>query len=212
MFGMSRRIRGSEVERGAALAVAATLLWLLAGCGGSSPGKPAGQKQIILATEYDDRRAGDEAAAEIEAEMGILADPELSAYVSEIGRRLLRFQPRKPFAYRFHIVDQAMPNAFSLPGGGIYVSRGLIALASNEDELACVIGHEITHAAERHAAARQDISRRGLPIVSPYLRMARLAAYSRDQEHDADRKKDNSQGDELFRRGCLCQCCQMKHD
>jgi predicted Zn-dependent protease len=156
-------------------------------CSSASGGKPKKRKQVILATEYDDTDVGHDAAAEVEAEMGILPDPELTAYVTAIGRRLLRFAPHSSFHYRFQIVDQPLPNAFSLPGGGIYLSRGLLALATSEDELACVIGHEITHAAERHAAARQAISRRGLPIVAAYVRMAKLAAYSRDQEHDADR-------------------------
>lgn len=157
-------------------------------CGSSSGPAPKKPKQVILATEYDDQRVGEDSAAEVAAEMGILQDPELTAYVTAIGKRLLRSTPRSStFDYRFQIVDQPVPNAFSLPGGGIYVSRGLLALANNEDELACVLGHEITHAAERHAAARQAISRRGLPIVAAYVRMAKLAAYSRDQEHDADR-------------------------
>ncbi len=80
-----------------------------------------------------------------------------------------------------------MPNAFALPGGKIYVSRGLLALVGSEDELAGVLGHEITHAAERHAAARVEISRRLNPLVMGWMRAAQIAAYGRDQERDADR-------------------------
>ncbi len=63
--------------------------------------------------------------------------------------------PRRDVAYRFFIADMPEPNAFALPGGYIYVSRGLLALANSEDELAGVIGHEIGHVAARHSAQRQ---------------------------------------------------------
>jgi len=84
-------------------------------------------------------------------------------------------------------VDQRVPNAFALPGGKIYVSRGLLALVQSEDELAGVIGHEITHAAERHTAARIDYASRINPFSIGLLRAGAIAAYGRDQERDADR-------------------------
>jgi predicted Zn-dependent protease len=130
---------------------------------------------------------GDESAKAIEAEMGIVDDPELTAYVTAIGRRLIPFAPQRTFDYTFKIVDQAAPNAFALPGGHIYVSRGLLTLANNEDELANVIGHEITHSAERHAAGQQEAARRLNPLSIGYMRYAQIAAYGRDQERDADR-------------------------
>jgi predicted Zn-dependent protease len=100
---------------------------------------------------------------------------------------MLPYAPRRPFQYSFSVLDQMAPNAFSLPGGHIYVSRGLIALANDEDELAGVIGHEIIHAAERHVAAQQELTRRTSPLLLPWIRMARLAAYSQDHERAADR-------------------------
>ncbi len=145
------------------------------------------QRRTVLATEYDDVRAGQEAAEEVAAELGMVEDPALTAYVTEVGERLAEHAPDRTFSYSFEIVDQAEPNAFALPGGHIYVSRGAIALANNEDELANVIAHEITHAAERHAAARQMLAMRQSPLVMPLLSIARLAAYSRDQERSADR-------------------------
>lgn len=143
--------------------------------------------QIILDTEYDDRRVGDEETEAVRAEMGSVEDPALNRYVQSVARRLLRYAPPRPFEYEFGIVDQVVPNAFALPGGKIFVSRGLLALVDTEDELAGVLGHEITHAAERHAAARQEISRRINPLVIGWMRMAQVAAYGRDQERDADR-------------------------
>ena len=146
------------------------------------------KKRNILLTEYDDARVGAEASRDVEAEIGLLDDPELDAYVSQIGRRLLRGVPRRSFHYQFSIVDQFEPNAFALPGGYIFISRGLLALANSEDELANVIGHEITHAALRHSAARQDIERGGNPLSMGWVRAANLAAYGRDMERTADRE------------------------
>jgi predicted Zn-dependent protease len=78
------------------------------------------------------------------------------------------------------------PNAFALPGGQIYVSRGLLALANNEDELACVIGHEIVHAARRHSAQQQAIVRYERAFAPRFGRARMMAAYSRDMEREAD--------------------------
>ena len=145
------------------------------------------KRTILLSTEYDDLGAGQEAAREIEAELGLYEDPELNAYISKLGTQLVQHAAPRPFQYEFQIVDQMTPNAFSLPGGHIYVSRGLIALAQDDDELANVLGHEIVHAADRHAAAQQELARRANPFMMPFVRMAKLAAYSRDHERAADR-------------------------
>ena len=85
------------------------------------------------------------------------------------------------------MVDQWPPNAFALPGGTIYVSRGLLVLSNSEDELANVLAHEITHAAARHAAARQAVAGGVNPFAMVFTNPAYLAAYSRDQEREADR-------------------------
>lgn len=143
--------------------------------------------RIVLKTVYDDKRVGDDQSQAIEAELGLVEDEALLQYVRSIGIRLLRHAPSRPFDYEFHVVDQSVPNAFALPGGKIYVSRGLLALVESEDELAGVLGHEITHAAERHSAARIDYSRRLNPFSIGYLRAGAIAAYSREQESDADR-------------------------
>lgn len=145
------------------------------------------QRRVVLDTEYDDERVGNEETPAIEAEMGIVEDERLNAYVRSVALRLLRHAPSRPFDYEFKIVDQSVPNAFALPGGKIYVSRGLLALVTSEDELAGVLGHEITHAAERHASARLEYAKRQNPFSMIFLRAARIAAYGRDQERDADR-------------------------
>jgi predicted Zn-dependent protease len=145
------------------------------------------KRRVILKTVYDDRRVGDDQSKRVEAELGLIEDAELLEYIRTVGIRLLRHAPARPFDYEFQIVDQSVPNAFALPGGKIYISRGLLALVETEDELAGVLGHEITHAAERHSAARIDYSRRLNPFSIGYLRAGAIAAYSRDQEKNADR-------------------------
>ena len=166
------------------LVVCAALLFAfvlaLGGC--ASSGK---KKRTVLMTEYDDARVGEQASVDVASQMGVLDDPELNAYVTEIGRKLLRGLPRRSVQYQFSVVDQEEPNAFALPGGYIFISRGLLALAQSEDELACVIGHEITHVSHRHAAAQQQLSKRG--IAMPWIKAGKMAAYGRDMERDADK-------------------------
>lgn len=169
------------------LVVLVAVATLIPGCAGNGGGEEKPKKRTILATEYDDVTLGAEAAVDLSLQMGIYDDPAMAAYVTEVGRRMVKHTVRRPFQYRFYIVDQAMPNAFALPGGHIYVSRGLLALANDEDELANVIGHEITHSAERHASAQQEMARRSNPFAMPIVRMGKLAAYQRAHEHAADR-------------------------
>jgi len=159
---------------------------LTVGCAGGGD-EPKKGKQVLLDTDFDDARLGADAATHMAAEMGLIEDPALNEYVQAIGRRMVPFAPRRPFDYKFFIVDQEAPNAFALPGGYIYVSRGLLSLVNSEDELAGVIGHEITHAAERHTAGRQEWTSRLNPLSMGYMRYGQIAAYGRDQERDADR-------------------------
>lgn len=170
-----------------ASAIIAAIAVVSTGCASDGSESDGPKQRTILATEFDDVDLGAQAAQDLSAQMGLYRDPAIGEYVAEVGRRMVQFAPRRPFHYTFDVVDQAMPNAFALPGGHVYVSRGLLALANNENELAGVIGHEITHSAERHAAAQQEMARRGNPLKMSIVRMANLAAYGREQENDADR-------------------------
>ena len=168
------------------LALASLLLALGAACAPSSSSPKAPARTVVLSTPEADAGAGEEASREVAAQIGVVKDARLAAWVESIGQKLLRFAPRQPFTYRFQVVDQWSPNAFALPGGHIFVSRGLLALANTEDELACVLAHEITHAAARHHAGRQAYSERLSPFSLGVPRMASIAAYARDQERAAD--------------------------
>jgi predicted Zn-dependent protease len=143
-------------------------------------------RTVLLDSTYDDRDVGNKAAKGVEAQIGLLGDQALDAYIQGIGDKLLRAIPNRPFEYQFHVVDQTAPNAFALPGGHIFVSRGLLALANDEDELACVIGHEIGHVVKRHAAAQQESAGARFPLLDPRLGAGQMAAFSRDLERSAD--------------------------
>jgi predicted Zn-dependent protease len=172
-------------SRALALALVTTLALL--GCAGGSSGKSKQKKRtVLLTTEYDDVRVGEEASQQVIAQMGLIEDPVLTEYINRIGQKLLRGVPRRGFRYRFHVVDQIEPNAFALPGGHIFISRGLLVVANDEDELACVIGHEITHVVHRHAAEQQALARHSGGLLGGFRAAGRMAAYSRDMERDAD--------------------------
>ena len=106
----------------------------------------------------DDVKAGRQAAQEVEQQMPILNDAEATAYVSRVGQRLVSSIPSEfqhpEFQYYFKIVNARDINAFALPGGPMYVNRGMIEAARNEGEMAGVMAHELSHVALRHGTAQ----------------------------------------------------------
>ena len=171
----------------ATLAALAALLALgLLACGSPPPSeKPAPpRREPRLSTPQAEGDAGREAAKQVEAAIGIAQDPALRSYVRAVGARLVRNAPGFRYDYQFEIADDGAPNAFALPGGHVYISRGALALTASEDELANVLGHEIAHVASRHAAAQQQVAGNSVMRV---LQFQSLAAYSRDLESSADR-------------------------
>ena len=99
----------------------------------------------------DEREVGEKAAGQVEAEFGLVQNAELQAYVGDISRKLAVHSPRRAVKYEIKVVEMDEPNAFALPGGQIFVSRGLVLLTNSKGELANVIAHEIGHVAARHA-------------------------------------------------------------
>jgi Zn-dependent protease with chaperone function len=106
----------------------------------------------------DDIKLGRDAARQVEQQMPILNDAEATRYVQEVGRRLVAAIPpefqQSQFQYTFQIVNARDINAFALPGGPMFVNRGMIEAAKNEGEMAGVMAHEISHVALRHATAQ----------------------------------------------------------
>ena len=106
----------------------------------------------------DDVRAGQEAAGEVERQLPLLRDEEVNYYVNRIGQRLVQAIPSQfqqpEFRYFFKVVDARDINAFALPGGPMYINRGMIEAARSEGEMAGVMAHEISHIALRHGTAQ----------------------------------------------------------
>lgn len=172
---------------------------------------PSSRRTRRVMSEDDELELGRQAAQQVEQYMGLAGSADLNAYVDRIGQRLVKHSSRNHIRHEFHVVDMEEPNAFALPGGYIYVSRGLLALMNTEDELAAVLGHEIGHVAGRHSAKQQTKSRGWIPLqilagiggaaastVAPGLgeiiasagqlpASLVLASYSRKQEEEADR-------------------------
>lgn len=103
-------------------------------------------------SDEDEIEIGKEAAAEFEKDNPISNDPALVSRVEQIGFALLPHTPRQNLPYTFKVVDTEEVNAFALPGGFIYVTRGMLDYVENDHELAGVIGHELAHVALRHSA------------------------------------------------------------
>ncbi|BCA53048.1 hypothetical protein W02_01880 [Nitrospira sp. KM1] len=129
---------------------------LMSGC---SINPVSNMPEVTLVTVAQEKKIGAEEAKNVEREMGLLDDQALTAYLDQVGQRLAKESPRQDVTYEFHVADMVEPNAFALPGGYVYVTRGLLSLVNTEDELAGVVGHEIGHVAARHSV--QKISRQG---------------------------------------------------
>lgn len=111
-----------------------------------------GRRQLILMSEAQEIQLGKQADEEIRREMGMYADPQLQQYVERIGLRLARASKRPNLPWTFAIVDESAVNAFALPGGYVYLARGILPFLRDEAEMAAVLGHEVGHVDARHSA------------------------------------------------------------
>ncbi|MFQ5985200.1 MAG: M48 family metalloprotease [Alphaproteobacteria bacterium] len=157
----------------------------------------------LFMTPADEAALGREEHPKIVKAHGGVYDeqPALNAYVTEIGRRLQQVSERPDLPFTFTLLDSDAVNAFAVPGGYVYVSRGLLALADSEAELAGVIAHEIGHITARHTAQRVTQgtvaklgaavlgAATGSPAVGDIAELGAglyLLSYSRQQEFEAD--------------------------
>ncbi len=113
------------------------------------------QGQLLGPSPESDLQQGARVAKLVEQQIGLYSMPKTEAYLREVGDRLVAVVKDPRWKFSFQIVNQSEPNAFAIPGGGIYVSRGLLALLEREDELAGVLAHEIAHVTQRHSAKQQ---------------------------------------------------------
>lgn len=161
-----------------------------------------GQRQLSLVSESQEIAIGESAAADVRRTVGLVENRALQSYVAATGLALARTSERPRLPWSFQAVDDPTPNAFALPGGFIFVTRGMLNLMDSEAELASVLGHEIGHVTARHsvtAISRQQLAQLGLglggiffPEVQPFgqaigagLELLFLK-HGRDAERQAD--------------------------
>lgn len=186
----------------------------------SEPSLITGKKQSFGYSWQQEIQLGAEADKELTESMGAYENPKLQAYVQAVGERVLQqsvfASPNVPEIYRntkftFRVIDSPVVNAFALPGGYVYVTRGLLAHVQNEAQLAVVLGHEIAHVAARHSSQQANRSKWGqigliagailgqkvlgerMPDIAPTLINAGgqalqmfMLRYSREAEHESD--------------------------
>jgi predicted Zn-dependent protease len=184
-------------------AVLAALLALAAVfAAGCAVNPVTGKKEFTLVTPAQEAAIGREGYAAVATEYGVYDDAGLAAYVDSVGRKVARASEQPDLPWKFTLLDDPAVNAFAMPGGYIYVTRGLLAHMQSEAQLAGVLGHEIGHVTARHSArqlTQQQLAGLGMGIaaaVSPTFRRYSSAAeqglgllmlkYSRDDESQAD--------------------------
>lgn len=160
-----------------------------------------GDKDFVLMSEQQEVQMGAQAHQDVLKEYAALDNPALQAYVNEVGQRLAKHSHRPNLQWHFTVVDSPDVNAFALPGGYVYITRGIMAYLNSEAELAGVVGHEIGHVTARHGVRQQSTSTTvGLgSILVPdmnnqvgatllqTLAQAWTAGYGREHELESDR-------------------------
>lgn len=137
----------NATPRGAQLP-ALLALALVSGC---AVNPATGGRQLSLIGEGQEIQMGREADVDIVASLGVYDDPAMQSYVQELGERLAATSERPDLPWTFRVLDDPVINAFALPGGFIYVTRGILSHFGSEAELAGVLGHEIGHVTARHS-------------------------------------------------------------
>lgn len=140
-----------------------TSILTLTGC--ATVYNPAtGQQEVIFVDTADEVAIGRQLVPQVEAKYSVYKDEELTAHVNRIGQRIANVSDRSDLLYHFKIVNDRSFNAFTIPGGYVYVNRGLLERIHSDDELAAVLAHEIGHVAARHAA-KQIQAQMGYSLV-----------------------------------------------
>ncbi len=161
-----------------------------------------GKREFMLLTESDEIALGKTTDQSIIAMYGIYEDAALISYITDIGNKMVPISHRPNLKFEFKVMDSPVINAFAVPGGYVYITRGILAYLNNEAELAGVIGHEIGHVTARHSAkqySNAQLAQIGLGLGSvlseDFARYSGLAAqgigllflkFSRDNERQSD--------------------------
>lgn len=162
---------------------------------------PAAPAAASLISQDEEIRIGRQAAAQLEAEVGLVADPALVARLAGLGRRVAAVSDRRGLPYTFKILRGKEVNAISLPGGFIYATAGLMRFVESDAELGFVMGHEVGHVAARHhvtmierqfylALVAQVLLGRNASAmqIGDILRFLLTQGFSRENEFEADQR------------------------
>jgi len=184
----------------AAARAAILFLLLLAGC---ATNPVTGERDLVLVSAEQELKLGAEAHEATLTEYALYPDRALAEYVAGIGQRLAAHSHLPNLAFHFHVLDSPEINAFALPGGYVYITRGLLAYLNSEAELAAVLGHEIGHVTARHGVRQASSAQAAslgaglLAVLFPQvagaqqsaslLGTALLRGYGREHELEADR-------------------------
>ena len=163
-----------------------------------------GSPNFVTITEQQEISMGRQYDVEVRKQYHVYESPDLQKYVNEVGQKLARNSHRPNLAYHFTLLDSTQVNAFALPGGYIYITRGLVEYLNSEAELGAVLGHEIGHVTSRHsvqqisAATAANIVAQVSSVFLPVMRTpagsnltnllgnALLSGYGREHELEAD--------------------------
>ncbi len=183
-----------------AWAAASLTCVLAAGC---AVNPVTGRRQLALVSEAQEIQMGRQASQEVAQQLGLVENEALQQYVQRIGAQLAAESERPNLPWTFRVVDDPTPNAFALPGGFIFMTRGMMDLMDSEAELAAVLGHEIGHVTARHSVtqiSRGQLAQIGLGLGSVLFPSAAqnlgglaqtgmqllFLSYGRDAERQAD--------------------------
>lgn len=143
--------------------------------GGCATNPVTKRTELTLVSEQQEIRIGTQQYLSSQQSAGgkFLLDPALTAYVNEVGQKLVRVSDRPNLPFEFIVINDSVPNAWALPGGKLAVNRGLLIELKSEAELAAVLSHEIVHAAARHGASSME---RGILLAAGAAVISVLAA------------------------------------
>lgn len=181
--------------------IPSALLLFLGGC---AVNPATGSRELSLVSEGQEIQMGREADPAIVAQMGLYPDSAVQRYVRAIGLRMAAESERPDLPWTFRVLDDPTVNAFALPGGFIYITRGILSHLTSEAELAGVLGHEIGHVTARHSAnqmSRSQLAQLGLGVGMIFSETVRdyggLASQSLGLMFLKFGRDDESQADEL---------------
>ncbi|WP_317128474.1 M48 family metalloprotease [Hymenobacter radiodurans] len=178
----------------------AAFLLLLAAC---TTNPVTGKKQVSLMSESQEVALGQQSDPQVLAQFGLVDNPALQRFIQDKGQKMAAVSHRPELKYEFKIVDSPVINAFAVPGGYVYFTRGIMAHFNNEAQFAGVLGHEIGHITARHSAQQQTKATFGqLLLIGGMIASPQLAQYGeqamqglqvlflkfgRDDERESDR-------------------------